>query len=316
MTEDDLKKYGALFGSKLLSGASMLVKQGQLIVDHLAPSPPARWNEKFVEYHYVRRILPATAKASPLAGDAETQFGDLITGEARGDSLQLCVVEFKRSRAEIDDEYEKYLRTTAGIGSRPSTGFQQWFATANAAWLAQTVQNGHHLIHGDHPQDKAFRLLWEPYAAAGSKELHAFHELPMVDASALALYLAQLGKARAQPPENPSGGPAVLAYAKDAIARQFNKLLVNSKDGYCGTPEELLALFGHWLAIKEEADRRTAMAEAVSKRGGKPGSKRIDELLERALAVTRLLAIPAEATAATAPRYRQAGGRDIEVDPE
>lgn len=224
----------------------------------------SNWNEKSIEYYFARRILDEDTVANPLAGDAETLFGDLIIGIANGSSPNFCAIEFKARKSDINSEYDKYLRTMSGFGvsrkiivngsysSAEMVAFPTWFSTENPELVEFTGSKSHFIIFGQQPDGSAFELCYGKYAEQDYKKLSNLSDLLFCDAINLTVYLKALALARFQGPPPGDGGVEIVSEARGRIAANIKELLVFSDKGNCATANELLSIFEQWSNESEE----------------------------------------------------------------
>jgi hypothetical protein len=157
----------------------------------LEPERPMWW-EKTVEYAFVRRILPATSCAAPLAGNAEKFFGDLMNLEGDGKAR---LIEFKREESNISDEVLKYYAKGKAKGKE-----------FHSTWLRVVKSEdclgakGHWFVYGKLNERESSELdLWgKQYgpATAVPLELKTDAQLGYVPAHELHHYMQLLGKGR------------------------------------------------------------------------------------------------------------------------
>lgn len=167
------------------------------------------WNEKTVEYHYVRFVLQPESIANPLDGNAEALLGDLIMGDSMN---KFCAIEFKARVSDINSEYDKYVRTMGGNESsaRPketvdrkerTRPFSSWFAQENAEAVASKGSACHFLVFGSTGEAPFeahdFQLHFQNYAEHGQRgQLTELSDLSFCDVEVLVQYLVKLAEAR------------------------------------------------------------------------------------------------------------------------
>lgn len=269
----------------------MLRKCALLIETHIRKSQGKNWSEKSVEYHFARTILPPSSAANPLDGDAETLFGDLITGYVSNTDTKLCLVEFKRSNKEIEDEFEKFLRTRKGIGKRPQIGFQTWFAQENEDLTKKSGHRSHFLVFADHKSKSLSTLQFANYSECNFQKLNKFSDLHLCGGHDFAVYLAELAKARCLLPNDPSSSG--FESWKTLFIGKLAEQLLCFEDGDVTAAGDLIKAYTHWLYLPDEQTRLKEMQNAVYKKCGheyySAYSKKIEKALHEALNVMTLL---------------------------
>ena len=227
------------------------------------------WGEKSVEYKFVREVLPGEAIANPLFGDSETLFGDLIAGEIiKGGTIELCAIEFKRTEHQIEDEYEKFLRTRKEFGTRPAnTSFRKWFSEKNIELNKLPGSAAHFFIYGETTNDSVhpFSLKCCSYAAGGSViyPLEKFSTLTRVGRDDLIRYLILHADARMVLPGNPILANAEMELLTAHFESHLKSMFVCSEEGDCIAAMELIAAYEYWLEWQDR--KNTNMVDAMTR---------------------------------------------------
>jgi|GEM_PF-4106069 len=102
--------------------------------------------EKTVEYFFVRNLLEVSTDASPLAGNEEKDFGDLLLRE---NGISFKLIEFKRSIGSIEDEFDKYRVPKEKLRNYKSQGFRKSIVTIFPEFNYYASALGHYLIYGN-----------------------------------------------------------------------------------------------------------------------------------------------------------------------
>lgn len=274
-----------------LNMSLMVKKLRQLVATHIWKNQGINWSEKSVEYHFARTILPASSTANPLAGDAETLFGDLITGYVSNKGAKLCLVEFKRSNQQINDEFEKFLRTRRGIGKRPQSNFQTWFAQENETLTKYIGHRSHFLVFADHKSKFLSTLQFASYSECNCQKFNKFSDLHLCGGHDFAVYLAELAKARCEPPNDPSGSG--FQDWETLIIGKLAEQILCFDGGDVTAAGDLIKVYTRWLDIADEETRLNEMRNAVSKSCGaqyfSAHSNDIENALKQALNVMTIL---------------------------
>lgn len=101
------------------------------------------WWEKTVEYSYVRNIITGDEALSPLDGNAEKAFGDLI----QKSNHLFKLIEFKKSKLEFKSELEKYEKHKVSRDSCKSVA--AWFEKNCPDLPKMKGATAHWLVYGD-----------------------------------------------------------------------------------------------------------------------------------------------------------------------
>jgi hypothetical protein len=294
------------------------------LLDRLSPSvQKGSWNEKTVEYHFARFILPFDALAAPLAASEEEMFGDLIVGPASRSHERLCLVEFKAVKDKFNTEYEKYFRTATYYRSEPipsgadgkTMPFRDWFNTENQELARMDASNNHYFIYGD-IKENDFVINFESYKTDSAKQsrLVRLEDLKWCNGIDFGVYLLALATARVELPPGGDKGPAFYAAARATVIEKLSSALVLTDSGrYMPASQklaEIAAVFEKWLDLEGDELQKELIAEFskyITKKPDLQSTAKGVEAAENILKACRIKKYLSDMKNAEKPREMQAG---------
>lgn len=190
------------------------------------------WWEKTVEYAFVRNILPTLSCAFPLAGKAETAFGDLLMS----DGAEFRLIEFKARKTNIQDEKRKWGFTKENCANN----YKEPFHALLRRYYHEVVpmphgSTAHWFIYGS-PFGSSFKLeahsYWTEIFSAKSLETYAhLQELTTVKHDDMLTYLDFLEQARGSASSGDSS-LVIVGVAGGATLAQTIEAFRHASSGY------------------------------------------------------------------------------------
>jgi hypothetical protein len=178
-----------------------------------AANPNVTWFEKTIEYKFLLEYLEPNVVTSPLDGDAEQYWGDLIDGKEG----EFRLIEFKVDKGALTSEKDKYL----AHDEKTDLHYTRYvLEQKGSSVFTLPGAKGHWLVYGQKCIDKSIEPpawsleLWAlPYAEPDSKKsakLEKGEMLGRVSAESLYEYMQELQTLRDRNGKS-SGGGVVLA---------------------------------------------------------------------------------------------------------
>jgi hypothetical protein len=197
----------------------------------------ARWFEKTVEYKFVLRVLSPLAAASPLAGLAERDWGDLIDRNAG----QFRLIEFKVNRTAIKSELEKYA--PEGV-SRKGLDYVSYVAGIHPTLASMDGAEAHWLVFAElvpktrHELQLYARDYWH---AGAERELTQDDQMGRVGPHALFDYMEELRVLRTRGRTSASGGLVLASVSVGCTVATSNSFMRIARQRLRPQPTEVIA---------------------------------------------------------------------------